>query len=112
VLALGRAGLIEICISPAILDEIGGVLTRKFRWSAARAREARAAIGRFTVLVRPRESLSVVSDDEADNRILECALAAQADAIVTGDHHLLRLKRFRGVRITTPREFLDAEARR
>ena len=112
VLALGRAGLIEICISPAILDEIGGVLARKFRWSTMRVREARAAIGHFTVLVHPRETLSVVSDDEADNRILECALAARADTIVTGDRHLLQLRRFRGARITTPREFLDAETRR
>jgi len=104
VLALGRAG--------AILDEIGGVLARKFRWSATRVREARAAIGDFTVLVHPREPVSVVRGDEADNRILECALAAGADAIVTGDHHLLELRRFGGVRITTPREFLDAESRR
>ena len=104
VLALGRAG--------AILNEIGGVLARKFRWSATRVREARAAIGDFTVLVHPREPVSVVREDEADNRILECALAAGADAIVTGDHHLLELGRFGGVRITTPREFLDAESRR
>ena len=47
VLALGRAG--------PILDEIGGVLARKFRWSATRMREARAAIGDITVLVHPRE---------------------------------------------------------
>jgi len=104
VLALGRAG--------PILDEIGGVLARKFRWSATRVREARAAIGDFTVLVHPREPVSVVREDEADNRILECALAAGADAIVTGDHHLLELRRFGGVWITTPREFLDAESRR
>jgi uncharacterized protein len=78
VLALGRAGLIEVCISPAILDEIGGVLVRKFRWSVTRAREARAAIGHFTVLVHPQESLNVVREDEADNRILECAVAARA----------------------------------
>ena len=112
VLALGRAGLIEICISPAILDEIDGVLPRKFRWSATRVREARAAIGHFTVLVHPQESVSVVREDEADNRILECALAAGADAIITGDHHLLKLRRFRGARITTPREFLNAQSRR
>jgi len=79
----GRAG--------PILDEIGGVLARKFRWSATRMREARAAIGDITVLVHPREPVSVVREDEADNRILECALAAGADAIVTGDHHLLEL---------------------
>ena len=112
VLALGRAGLIEICISPAILDEIAGVLARKFRWSAPRVREATRAIGGFAVLVHPRQPVSLVRDDEADNRILECALAAGADAIITGDHHLLQLKRFRGTRITTPREFLDAETRR
>ena len=53
--------------------------------------EARAAIGDFTVLVHPREPVSVVREYEADNRILECALAAGADAIVTGDHHLLEL---------------------
>ena len=49
-LALGRAGLIQICISPAILDEIAGVLARKFLWSALRVREATQAIGSFTVL--------------------------------------------------------------
>lgn len=98
-------------VAPAILDEIGGVLARKFRWSTTRVREARAAIGNFTVLVHPQESVSVVREDDADNRILECALAAGADAIVTGDHHLLQLRRFRGARITTPREFLDAEPR-
>jgi putative PIN family toxin of toxin-antitoxin system len=112
VLALGRAGLIEIYISRAILDEIDGVLARKFRWSATRVREARGAIGDFTILVHPHDAVSVVSEDEADNRILECALAAGADAIVTGDHHLLELRRFGSVRITTPREFLDAESRR
>jgi putative PIN family toxin of toxin-antitoxin system len=108
VLALGRAGLIEICVSPAILDEVARVLARKFGWSATRVREARAAISDFTVLVHPRESVSIVSEDEADNRILECALAARADTIVTGDHHLLDLGRFRGCQITTPRQFLDA----
>jgi uncharacterized protein len=111
VLALGRAGRVEICISPAILDEIVGVLTRKFHWSAARVREARAAIRDFTTVVHPRESVSVVAGDEADNRILECALAAGAALIVTGDHHLLELRRFRGVRIITPRNLLDVARR-
>jgi putative PIN family toxin of toxin-antitoxin system len=111
VLALGRAGLIEICISPAILDEIGGVLTRKFRWSAARVREARSAISGFTVAVHPGEPVNLILEDEADNRILE-SLAAGADAIVTGDHHLLQHRHFRGVRITSPREYLDAGGRR
>jgi putative PIN family toxin of toxin-antitoxin system len=112
VLALGRAGMIEICISRVILDEITGVLAHKFRWSRARVREASAAIRHFTLLVHPKESLNVVREDEPDNRILECALAARADTIVTGDHHLLQIKRFRGLRITAPREFLATVTRR
>lgn len=110
-LALGRAGVIEVFISPPILEEIAGVLLRKFRWTPPRVREAARAIRSFAVLVNPEESLNIVRDDEPDNRILECAVAARADVIVTGDQHLLKLKRFRGILIATPRELLDAETR-
>ncbi len=54
------------------------------------------------------ESISVVKDNEADNRILECAVAARADYLVTGDkEHLLPIETFRGVRIVSPAGFLD-----
>jgi putative PIN family toxin of toxin-antitoxin system len=112
VLALGRAGVIEVFISPQILKEIETVLVRKFRWAAPRVREAVRAIRRFAVLVNPGESVNIVPEDEPDNRILECALAAGADTIVTGDHHLLKLKRFRDILIASPRQFLDAATRR
>ena len=55
--------------------------------------------------VRPRRKLQVVKD-EPDNRILECALAGHAEAIVTGDHALLSLREYRGVRIINLREYL------
>lgn len=111
VLALARAGVIEIYISPPIIDEIAGVLTRKFGWSIPRIREATRAINDFTVLVYPTAQVNLIQEDEADNRILECALAAVADTIITGDHHLLKLQRFHSTRITTPSAFLDTEAR-
>jgi predicted nucleic acid-binding protein len=66
----------------------------------------------FTVLIHPTEPVSLVREDEADTRILECAVAAAADTIVTGDRHLLKLQRFRAIRITTPSEFLGPEGRR
>jgi predicted nucleic acid-binding protein len=53
VLALGRAGVIEVFISPAILEEIEIVLVRKFRWAPPRVREAVRAIRRFAALVNP-----------------------------------------------------------
>jgi uncharacterized protein len=81
-------------------------LVRKFAWSRARAEEAIRAILAFTTLVDPDESVSVVGEDEADNRILECAVAAGAGAIVTGDRHLLRLRRYREISIMGPRDFI------
>ena len=42
----------------------------------------------------------------SDNRVLECALAGRADAIVTGDSALLELGEFRGVRVISLREYL------
>ena len=108
VLTLGRAGVIDVFISQPILEEIAGVLLRKFHWTVPRVREATRAICNFAVLVIPGESVNAVHEDEPDNRILECAVAAGADVIVTGDQHLLKLKRFQNIMIVTPREFLDA----
>ena len=57
-------------------------------------------------IVIARRCLRVV-DDEPDNRILECAIAGRADAIVTGDRDLLALGTHRNVKIITLREYLD-----
>jgi putative PIN family toxin of toxin-antitoxin system len=57
--------------------------------------------------VRPRARLRVVADDP-DNRILECAVAGHADAIVTGDRALLALGTFRNIRLLTLAGYLDS----
>ena len=61
VLALGRAQVIELFVSPSILKEIEGVLIRKFQWSAKRARQATAAIQEFAQLVRPKEIIHLIT---------------------------------------------------
>jgi len=48
----------------------------------------------------------VVEDDPSDNKILECALEAEADYIVSGDRHLLDLREYRGIKILSSGEFL------
>lgn len=52
------------------------------------------------------EKLSVIKEDKPDNRILECAVAAKADFIVSGDKHLKALKEFGGIKIISASEFL------
>ena len=61
--------------------------------------------------VEPKLKLHVVTEDFQDNKILECALAAGADIIVSGDKHLLKLEKFKKASILTPREFFDTLAR-
>lgn len=93
----------------AFKDEVEGVLLDKTGWTKERAKEARETLRSLAaVIVDPEESISVVKDNKADNRILECAVAAGADFLVTGDkEHLLPLETFRGVKIVSPAGFLD-----
>jgi predicted nucleic acid-binding protein len=58
-------------------------------------------------LVAPRTAVKAVVDDPDDNRIVECALEAQAQVVVSGDHHLLALKKYRSISIVTPRQFVE-----
>lgn len=109
VLALRRRRLIALFVSPSILKEVEGVLLRKFKWSAKRARHARTLISAFTETVVPKERVTAVTTDETDNLIRKSAVAAHAQIVVTGDNHLLTLGRFGDVTILSPREFLDAK---
>ena len=88
--------------------EIDGVLKKKFRWPAIRIKEALRKINGFTTSVELGERVQVVEQDDADNRILECAIAANASVIVSGDHHLREIGSFRDIRIVTVRTFLQA----
>ena len=52
--------------------------------------------------------LNVVKEDPKDNKFLECAIAGEADYIVSGDHHLLNLQKYKNIRMISLREFLKA----
>jgi len=70
---------------------------------AARQVEAIVDLVRQTfLLVSPLEAVAAVPDDPDDDTVLEAALAAAADIVVSGDDHLLRLGEFRGIRIVSP----------
>ena len=94
-----------LLLSPAILDETLGVLARKFSRDPEMLAETAVFLTQLAVTVRPRLRLRTLAD-EADNRILECALAGRAHAVVTGDRAMLALRSFRRVRMLTIREYL------
>ena len=95
----------ELVLSKPILDELLGVLGRKFSRDAEELSHVAVFLSELSVSVKPRQRLHVVKD-EPDNRILECAIAGHADAIVTGDRALLALGEYRGVRLISLREYL------
>ncbi len=95
-----------LLISPAVLAEYHATLERLLPGSPAADRFLHALYVKG-VAVHPTESLAVIRDDPSDDRFLECALAGRAEVIVSGDRHLLQLNSFRGIRIVSPRTFLD-----
>ena len=95
----------QLLLSKPILDELLGVLARKFSRDAEELARTALLLSELALTVRPRQKLHVVKD-EPDNRVLECALAGRADAIVTGDKELLALGEFRGVRVISLRDYL------
>ena len=108
VLELALRGRFELCLSPFILEEVDGVLTRKFGWSEERSYQAIRTLRDAATIIAPRQHPSVISGHPADNRILECAVEAAADYLVTGDRrHLLPLKERLGARILNAPLFLS-----
>ena len=103
---LAREGKVELLISEAILAEIAGVLKRKFNWSDWQISEVIKDIRAITTLITPTVTLSVIKEDEPDNRVLECATEGKAQYVISGDeHHLQPLKEYQGIKIVSPAQF-------
>lgn len=95
----------ELFLSREILDELLGVLARKFARDAEALSRVAVFLTEVSILVKPGRRVTVLRDDP-DNRILECAAAAHADLVVTGDAALLALGEHAGVRIVRLADYL------
>ena len=62
---------------------------------------------RIAKFVEVANKLEVIQEHPADNKILECALAAKADYIVSGDKHLLNVGAYKKTKIVSTNDFLD-----
>ena len=105
-LTLAEDGLIDLAISEAILNETLSVLKVKFENTPDELADREAYVRAITRIVAPSEIVAVIQADPTDDRILECAVAADADVIVSGDRHLLALGNFGGIGIQRPADFL------
>lgn len=95
-------------IAKEILQEVSSVMARpKFNVSEEYIAKFIYAIEEIANYVTLSGTMQSVCRDSKDDKILECALLANADYLITGDADLLVLKEFRGIKIITANEYIN-----
>ena len=102
-IALGH----RIALCRPIAQEVQTGLIRKFGWTAKEFEDTFAFYCAHPIYAPTAGRLRGVCRDPQDDMVLECAVNAGADVIVTGDKDLLALGEYEGIRILSPRAFLD-----
>ncbi len=92
--------------SPDLLHELEDKLRNKFKESEEYIQRQINLVSSYSEITESKEKIKAVPDDPKDDMVLECAVACNADYIVTGDNHLLKLKEFRGIKIVASKDFL------
>ena len=103
--------MIQACFSPETLKELHLILSHsKFQ---KRRETLPFSVDAFlknllskSIIVYPQTIVKVIKDDPSDDKFLACALSCQASFIISGDKHLLKLKKFHKIPILQPKEFL------
>lgn len=112
-----EAGDLTLVTTPAIMEEVRDALARpKF---ASRIAALNTSVGELMesllsiveVIQEPRTE-PIITEDPDDDKVLACAVASRAQWIVSGDVHLLAMKRYGGMPILTPKQFWDRWVRR
>jgi len=105
-LLLARSGIVQAVYCPPMLAELADKLRRAFGFSENRIQAVLYDLQRVAERVDIAGSLRVVVADPDDDKFIECAVAASAAVIVSGDHHLLDLGKYGDIQILTAAEFL------
>jgi putative PIN family toxin of toxin-antitoxin system len=109
--ALVSQSAFELVMSPAIIDEVTETLkdpkVRRYIKAQIDAPTWFETIAVLADVVLGDRETSAVSRDPEDDKYLAAAVEGLATFVVTGDSDLLDLREHGGVRIVTPRQFLD-----
>ena len=104
---LAKRGSVEAITCTEILDEFEEKLTTKFNFSPSQTSEVITNLLGFHQTVKITNSLTGMTLDPDDDKIVECAVVGGATHIVIGDRkHLLPLENYQGILIVTSADFL------
>lgn len=112
VLRLAESGTVTACFTTETLAEANRILAQK-EFEKYRQQLSYPVATMLEALARtslhfptPADIPSHITSDPSDNHFLACAQIANAQYIISGDKHLLNLKKFARIPIVTPRQFL------
>ena len=106
-LKLAEAGKIQSVTCPEIIDEFQEKLRFKFGYSQQRIRGEIKKLINYSQVATITNTLTVITADPDDNKIIECALVGGATHIITGDKkHLLPINSYQGIAIVSAADFL------
>lgn len=107
VIDLWKLGAITVCLSKEILEEYIEVLGRIGLKDEPELKELLDLLARAPNMLFTSKTpdVRVVTDDPDDDKFIACALALQAEVVVTGDKALAEVGSFGGIRITNPTQF-------
>ena len=107
-----KTGTLTLCLSPAIIEEYTAVLSRLGLKNHPELKELLTlfAKGYQCLFIAKTPNLNIVPEDPADNKFFECAVALDAQWIISGDKKVLQVKDYMGIRTVSPKEFLQETA--
>lgn len=99
-------------VSPPILEEVRKTLAdpqvkRYVRLTPQEAEAWVASVESVSETVDGRRAIAVVAADPKDDKYFAAALEGEADFVVSGDKHVLEVGEYEGIRVLTPRAFLE-----
>lgn len=109
IIDLWKTGEIHLCLSKEIVDEYIEVLQRLGLQNEKELEELLELFARgfHLAFTAQTPTLHVIDKDPDDNKFIECAVALKAAAIISGDKAVLEIKNYMGIKILTPKNFLD-----
>jgi uncharacterized protein len=107
VIDLWRTGKAVLCLSDEILREYLRVIVRlPIAPETKRGLLAILQEQRNIEWFSPPSHHAVIKEDPEDDKFIDCAVAAKADCLISGDAHLLKVKKYQTIPIISPKDFL------
>lgn len=103
---------VELILSQSILKEFEEVLERdevreRFSYTGQDIRNIVSTLRGSSRIITPKSRFRIIKEDPKDDVILSTAYDGEADYIVSGDKHLLNLRRFKGIKIVSPTRMIE-----